>query len=144
MPILWLPHSRFGESGSIIERRIWPSQLAFCLAVLSKETAIITPLAFALWEILPHRDHSIQSRFQRISIALVPVLPLLAWLLYHYHATGRFFGNADFYQYNVTQALNPLRFLLALMQRSLASLWNHEHAGAHGSHVCRNVFSANH
>jgi len=100
-----------------IERRIWPSQLAFCLAVLSKETAIITPLAFALWEILPHRDHSIQSRFQRISIALVPVLPLLAWLAYHHYATGRFFGNADFYQYNVTQALSPLRFFLALVQR---------------------------
>jgi hypothetical protein len=45
------------------------------------------------------------------------VLPLLGWLLYHHHATGRFLGNAEFYQYNVTQALNPLRFLLALTQR---------------------------
>jgi hypothetical protein len=100
-----------------IEGRVWPSQLAFCLAVLSKETAVITPLAFALWEILPHRDSKNQSRFQRAAIALVPVLPLLLWLVYHHHATGRFFGNADFYQYNVTQALNPLRFLLALVQR---------------------------
>jgi len=100
-----------------IEGRVWPSQLAFCLAVLSKETAVITPLAFALWQILPHRDSSGRSRFQRAAIALVPVLPLLAWLAYHHHATGRFFGNADFYQYNVTQALNPLRFLLALVQR---------------------------
>jgi hypothetical protein len=100
-----------------IEGRIWPSQLAFCLAVLSKETAVITPLAFALWEIMPHRDDSGRSRFLRTSIALVPVLPLLAWLLYHHAITGRFFGNADFYQYNVTQALNPLRFLLALVQR---------------------------
>ena len=100
-----------------IEGRVWPSQLAFCLAVLSKETAVITPLAFALWELLPHRDGSGRSRFQRAAIALVPVLPLLGWLAYHHHVTGRFFGNADFYQYNVTQALNPLRFLLALVQR---------------------------
>jgi hypothetical protein len=100
-----------------IEGRVWPSQLAFCLAVLSKETAVITPLAFALWEVLPHRDANGRSRLQRAAIALVPVLPLLEWLFYHHHATGRFFGNADFYQYNVTQAINPLRFFLALVQR---------------------------
>ncbi|MGB8129755.1 MAG: glycosyltransferase family 39 protein [Candidatus Angelobacter sp.] len=100
-----------------IEGRIWPSQLAFCLAVLSKETAVITPLAFALWELLPHRNNTERSLFQRAAISLIPVLPLLVWLVYHHHVTGRFFGNADFYQYNVTQALNPLRFLLALLQR---------------------------
>ena len=48
-----------------IEDRVWPAQFAFCLAVLSKETAVITPLAFALWEILPHRDVSGRSRFQQ-------------------------------------------------------------------------------
>jgi 4-amino-4-deoxy-L-arabinose transferase-like glycosyltransferase len=100
-----------------IEGRVWPSQLAFCLAVLSKETAVITPLAFALWELLQPRLNAGPSRIQRSVIALVPVLPLLGWLIYHHHVTGRFFGNADFYQYNVTQALSPLRFLLALIQR---------------------------
>lgn len=99
-----------------IERRVLLSQFAFCLAVLSKETAVITPLAFAFWEIL-HRDGSGRNRFQRAAIALVPVVPLLGWLAYHHHATGRFFGTADFYEYNVTQALSPLRFLLALVQR---------------------------
>jgi hypothetical protein len=101
-----------------VEGRVWPSQMAFCLAVLSKETAVITPLAFALWEILqPNNDNS-PSRMKRASRALVPVAPLLCWLAYHYHSTGRFFGSADFYHYNVTQALNPLRFMLALAQRS--------------------------
>jgi 4-amino-4-deoxy-L-arabinose transferase-like glycosyltransferase len=100
-----------------IEDRIWLGQLAFCLAVLSKETAVITPLAFALWELLQRRNDGDRSRFQRAAIALVPVLPLIAWLLYHYYATGRFFGDADFYQYNVTQTLSPLRFVLALVQR---------------------------
>ena len=103
-----------------IEGRAWPSQLAFCLAVLSKETAVITPLALALWELLQPQSGQGRSRIQRTAIACVPALPLLAWLLYHHHATGRFFGNADFYQYNVTQALNPLRFMLALIQR----LWH--------------------
>jgi 4-amino-4-deoxy-L-arabinose transferase-like glycosyltransferase len=101
-----------------IERRVWPSQLAFCLAVLSKETAVITPLAFALWELLQASDASGRSRLRRVAIALVPIIPLLGWLAYHYHATGRFLGSADFYEYNVTQALNPLRFLLALAQRT--------------------------
>lgn len=100
-----------------IERRVWPSQLAFCLAVLSKETAVITPLAFVLWEVLQSRDANGRNRLQRAAIALVPVAPLLCWLAYHHHATGRFLGGADFYQYNVTQALSPLRFRLALGQR---------------------------
>ena len=101
-----------------IERRIWPSQLAFCLAVLSKETAIITPLALALWELLQLRGESGRNRFTRAATALVPAAPLLCWLIYHHHVTGRFFGNADFYQYNVTQAINPLRFLLAMGLRT--------------------------
>src|SRR5262249_15921643 len=41
-----------------VEQRVWPSQMAFCLAVLSKETAIITPLALALWELLQPQSES--------------------------------------------------------------------------------------
>jgi 4-amino-4-deoxy-L-arabinose transferase-like glycosyltransferase len=112
-----------GPIGSALfaERMGWRSgvkaQLAFCLAVLSKETAIITPLAVAVWELLPSRTEPARSRLTRAAIALVPAAPLVAWLLYHHHATGRFLGGADFYQYNVMQALSPLRFLLALAQR---------------------------
>jgi hypothetical protein len=100
-----------------IEDRIWPSQIAFCLAVLSKETAIITPLAFALWEILQPNAESLKIRLQRTATAFVPIVPLLAWFAYHHHVTGRFLGGADFYQYNVAQTLSSLRFLLALTQR---------------------------
>ena len=32
-----------------VERRLWRSQFAFCIAVLCKETAVITPLALAAW-----------------------------------------------------------------------------------------------
>jgi 4-amino-4-deoxy-L-arabinose transferase-like glycosyltransferase len=100
-----------------VEGRAWPAQLAFSLAVLSKETAIITPLALALWELLQRRNGPFAHRASRSAVALVPAAPLLLWFFYHHHVTGRFFGNADFYQYNVTQALHPLRFLLALAQR---------------------------
>ncbi|HZD93675.1 MAG TPA: glycosyltransferase family 39 protein, partial [Candidatus Sulfotelmatobacter sp.] len=96
-----------------VEGRTWPAQFAFCLAVLSKETAVITSLALALWELWQSRSEPIRTRVTRSAILLVPAVPLLLWLLYHHHATGRFFGGADFYQYNVTHALNPLRFLLA-------------------------------
>ena len=100
-----------------IEERIWPSQFAFCLAVLSKETAIITPLAIALWELLQPRLETGRSRMARAATNLIPAVPLLLWLVYHHHATGRFFGNAEFYQYNVSGTLSPLRFVLALAQR---------------------------
>lgn len=102
-----------------LEKRVWPSQFAFCLAVLSKETAIITPLAIALWELLQPqtKTEAGRSRFARAAMNLIPAAPLLLWLLYHHHATGRFFGSAEFYQYNVSETLSPLRFLLALVQR---------------------------
>jgi hypothetical protein len=107
-----------------VERRLWFSAFAFSLAVLSKETAVITPLALALWAVLQACDDSGWTRFHRTAVALVPVVPLLAWLFYHHHETGRFFGNAEFYQYNVTQALSPLRFFLALGMRTWHLLGN--------------------
>lgn len=97
-----------------VERRLWPSQIAFSFAVLSKETAVITPLALAIWELLASRGESRTERIARSAIWLTPLLPLLGWLVYHHHETGRFFGNAEFYQYNVARALSPLRFVLAL------------------------------
>lgn len=103
-----------------IEKRTWTSQLAFSLAVLTKETAIITPLAFLVWELFADRSASFRDRAARSAIFLIPVFPLLAWLGYHYQQTGRVFGGAEFYQYNVAHAISPLRFVLALALR----LWH--------------------
>lgn len=104
-----------------VERRLWMSQLSFSLAVLSKETAIFTPLALAAWEFFfSSSASSAAKRLSRATIYLVPLAPLLAWLLFHHHATGRFFGSSQYYQYNVTATLSPLRFLVALGIR----LWN--------------------
>jgi hypothetical protein len=105
-----------------VERRMWPTQVAFCLAVLSKETAVITPLVLAVWELAWARGEPWRERLRRSMAFLAPVLVLLAWLFYHHHATGRFFGDAAFYQYNVTRALNPLRFVLAFGLRLWALL----------------------
>src|SRR5262249_48415869 len=44
-----------------VERRVWTSQIAFSLAVLCKETAAITPLAFALWEIYASRKEDFKT-----------------------------------------------------------------------------------
>jgi len=105
-----------------IEKRIWPAQIAFCVSVLCKETAIITPLALGLFELgllKVTRDDagSFRERIARALPYVTAIIPLAAWLSYHHHATGRFFGNADFYQYNVVQAISPVRFLLAFMLR---------------------------
>jgi hypothetical protein len=103
-----------------IEKRPWLAQLAFCLAVLSKETAIITPLALLLWEIGNRGEPDFKTRLTNAARYVVPILPLAAWLLYHHHATGRFFGSPEFYKYNVSQAVAPFRFVLAFALR----LWH--------------------
>jgi Dolichyl-phosphate-mannose-protein mannosyltransferase len=103
-----------------VERRPWMGQVAFSLAVLCKETAVITPLALAIWELLDRRGGALRARASQAAIWLTPLLPLLGWSSYHHHQTGRIFGNAEFYRYNVSQTINPLRFVLAVGLR----LWN--------------------
>ena len=114
-----LPAAAFSLWGIrlVVERRLWTGQIAFCLAVLSKETAIIIPGALAVWEIFASRGEPARERLARTSVFLTPLVPLAAWLAYHHHLTGRFFGDATFYQYNVAQASNPLRFLAAFTMR---------------------------
>ena len=51
-----------------IENRVWPASLPFALAVLSKETAVITPLAFALWEIFQHSDDAVEAVFSALQL----------------------------------------------------------------------------
>jgi 4-amino-4-deoxy-L-arabinose transferase-like glycosyltransferase len=104
-----------------IERRMGWSQFALSLAVLSKETAIITPAALAFWEMFFAKDaddNSAMGRMRRSAVRLVPALPFAAWLIFHYHAIGHLFGDAEFIRYNVTQTLSPLRFVFALALRT--------------------------
>ncbi len=102
----------------------------FSLAVLSKETAIVTPAALALYEavdLLRFRNRSSASastlpargQVELIAALLAPILPLLAWYAYHFHRTGFVFGNPEFLRYNATANLDAHRFALCLWHRVL-------------------------
>lgn len=104
-----------------LEEKLWLSALCFSLAVLSKETAIVTPLALAAWELRLARQPSTSARRHLASAAALclPVLPLALWYLYYWHRTGFLFGNPEYLRYNATATLTPLRFLLAFAHRVL-------------------------
>jgi len=118
------------------------SAVFFSLAVLAKETAIITPLAILLWEAIsnrwcptfaprssparsrgndsPHPDKPSGSPLADYAALLFPLLPLALWLLYVRLHTGHLFGDPAFTSYNLGATLSPARFLFALPQR----LWH--------------------
>jgi len=93
----------------------------FSFAALSKETAIVTPAALALWEAAlflrdtPHR----RTHAKWIAALLAPILPLAAWYAYHFHKTGFVFGNPEFLRYNATANLDAYRIRLSLWHRLL-------------------------
>ncbi len=91
----------------------------FSMAVLSKETAILAPLALFGWEIIKARSWSPLTAGNRREkwLLLVPLLPLVLWYGYHYLRTGFIFGNPEFFRYNVRGTLYPLRIVLALLMR---------------------------
>ena len=94
--------------------------ILFSLAALSKETAIITPAALALWEaVLYFRDRKLRPHATWIAALLAPILPLASWYAYHRHRTGFAFGNPEYLRYNATANLDPHRIELSLYHRLL-------------------------
>jgi 4-amino-4-deoxy-L-arabinose transferase-like glycosyltransferase len=111
----------------------------FTLAVLSKETAIVTPIALALWDLtqlltpsktLPEDSQAPSSalplhrearksfaRLPTILALIFPAIPLALWYAYHHHVTGFTFGNPEFLRYNATANLTPTRILLSFWHR---------------------------
>lgn len=105
------------------ENQILASAL-FSFAALSKETAIVTPLALAVYEaalLYRQRSNSSQRRAHLLWIAslLSPLIPLVAWYAYHRHQTGFIFGNPEYLRYNATANLGLHRVLLSLWHRLL-------------------------
>lgn len=91
----------------------WGWCAAACtLLVLTKETAITTPLVFAAW--LYFRDKKIREA----AYFLAPAIALGAWLVVLHRATGHWLGNAEFAQYNVGDALKPLQILYSIAERA--------------------------
>ncbi len=121
---------------AFLEQRRTATAIWFSLAALTKETAILAPIALAAWEFLQSlldghvwSGHSCplagstakpagkSVRSTQFAALLIPLLPLALWYGYHYARTGYVFGNPEFFRYNVAATLNPLRFLLALLLR---------------------------
>jgi hypothetical protein len=108
-----------------IERKQIRTVIWFSLAGLTKETAILAPLALFAWEWIRSMLHAGKadesvcfsgSRGGKF-LLLLPLLPLGAWYLYHYGHTGYVFGNPEFFRYNVQATLSPLRMMLTLWAR---------------------------
>ncbi len=98
-----------------VENRPAEMALWFSLGVLSKETAILAPVALLAWELIKMwRDIGRNpSRNSRLLALLVPLVPLILWYAYHFHRTGFVFGNPEFLRYNVQTTIHPMRILLA-------------------------------
>ncbi len=117
--------------GQTVGTAVW-----LTLAVLSKETAILAPVALAGWEFAGRfaragrlrqlwRPHAAEEPgfesggglARRMASLLMPVVVLTLWYAYHYARTGYIFGNPEYFRYNVAATMNPDRFLLALTLR---------------------------
>jgi 4-amino-4-deoxy-L-arabinose transferase-like glycosyltransferase len=91
--------------------------VAVCtLLVLTKETSITTPVVLAAW--LWFKGVGSEGARKREAVFfLVPLAALGGWLAVLHHSTGYWLGNAEFAQYNVAAALQPLHVALGLLQR---------------------------
>jgi 4-amino-4-deoxy-L-arabinose transferase-like glycosyltransferase len=118
---LWAFSAYLDPNGKTASRRRIDAAALFSLAALSKETAIVTPLALALWEAVQffRNPASRRDHLRWAFTLIVPTLPLIGWYAYHYHHTGYVFGNPEFLRYNATANLSAYRILLSLWHRLL-------------------------
>lgn len=99
-----------------LRQKTWPAVLCFSVAALFKETSIVTPLALAAWMLYcAFRKRSVQPA--RAAALALPVLPLMLWYAWYWHRTGFLFGNPEYFRYNATATLTPLRVIVALWHR---------------------------
>ena len=117
-----------------VDGRLTAALLLFSLAPLAKETAVVTPTALLVWELVcPALGRLLKARAnidgerlcisggrQRALLFLICPIPLLLWLAYHHHRTGFYLGNPEYLRYNLQATVNPLRIALALLIR----LWH--------------------
>jgi hypothetical protein len=113
-----------------LEEKPGVAAIWFSLAVLAKETAIIAPITLGAWAFLGYLSRRLSmlsglwdapmntaGNARRWLPLLVPCGILCGWYAFHYVRTGYIFGNPEFFRYNVSSTLNPLRFVLALVLR---------------------------
>jgi 4-amino-4-deoxy-L-arabinose transferase-like glycosyltransferase len=103
-------------------RKPWVAAAWFAAAALSKETAIIVPLALAMLSFFEGFSVLPPVRWQKWREAAwlaACAAPLAAWYAFHYLKTGFLFGNPEFLRYNAQANLSPLRFVAAFGHRLL-------------------------
>jgi 4-amino-4-deoxy-L-arabinose transferase-like glycosyltransferase len=117
-----------------LRKRPVATAVFFTSAALAKETAIVVPLAVSAWELVsPMFRRGAASaapnaapittvlaaggKKSKLIALAIPLIPLALWFLYHHHRTGYFFGNPEFFRYNVSEALNPTRIFFAAVRR---------------------------
>lgn len=122
-----------------VSRDLIAASVLFTLAALCKETAILTPVVLAAYDCITGVRESpgrAGSWLLRPALLLATTILLVLWFVYHRLRMGFFFGNAEFFAYNVTSTFTPLRILLSLVLRlwqmlgymnmwllTLATLW---------------------
>src|SRR5690348_4388714 len=97
--------------GLFFEERIPAAVLACTALVMVKETGLVAPAWFCvcLWR---------ERRRRQAVWFLLPLAPLILYLILLHHVNGRLFGNAACTVYNLWYPLHPVRLALALLRRS--------------------------
>jgi len=93
-----------------LEGRIPAAAFACTVLVMVKETGLLAPAWFCFWLWL-------ERRRREALWFLLPLAPLIIWLIALHRGTGHWFGNAAFTQYNLWYPLHPVRLALALLRR---------------------------
>lgn len=96
-----------------LQNRVRASAIACTILVLVKETGLVAPALFGCWVFFERRG---RRKLDALWF-LLPIPGLAIWLMALHHATGHWFGNAAFAEYNLREPLDPVRFLLALARR---------------------------
>ena len=96
---------------AFLERKYVACALVCCMAVMTKETAIVAPALFGFL-LLRRRQMATALLF------VLPLIPLCVWLLVLKQTTGYLLGSPEFTDYNVWYPLNPVRLSLALARRA--------------------------
>lgn len=105
--------------GHLLAAGVWLS-----LAVLTKETAVLVPGALLAWEVVSRwasrwsgKNLTFRWFDAKSAWLLLPIGVLCLWYAFHYWRTGYVFGNLEFFRYNVSATISPLRILLAFVTR---------------------------
>lgn len=91
--------------------RGWAEAGLLAAACLMKETAVIVPAVLLVYELCRRRTAAAAR-------LLLPLAVLAAWFVFYHAHTGYWFGNPQYFAYNLGQALSLPRFGVSLLRRA--------------------------